>query len=93
MNESTDLRNLVIGACAIVALAVVVFLVYTARHHDEVAMQAAGFAKTFIQSSPVVEKQLGEVRTVKEVEEKQRSGKLAGWYLDYDVTGREGRNR
>jgi hypothetical protein len=64
--------------------------VYTTLHRDRVSDEAASWAKTFIQSSPVVEQQLGRVQTVKEVKEQHQAGKTPGWYIDYDVAGRHG---
>lgn len=89
MNANTDSRGFLIGTMAIIAVTAVIFVGYKIRHKDERAAQAANFAKIFIQSSPVVERHLGEVRAVKEVEEQHRTGKAVGWFLDYDVTGQQ----
>jgi hypothetical protein len=72
----------------IVVAGAVFFFVYTTLHRDRVSDDAASWAKTFIQSSPVVEQQLGHVQTVKEVKEHHQADKTPGWYLDYDVAGR-----
>jgi hypothetical protein len=87
MNGDTDRWSFLIGGMAIVAVTAIIFVGYNIRHRDERAAQAADFAKIFIQSSPVVERQLGEVRAVKEVEEQHHTGKAVGWFLNYDVTG------
>jgi hypothetical protein len=78
-----------IVSVAIIAIAIAIgFTVYTIHHRDDLSAYANSWAKTFIRSSPVVEQQLGHVQTIRRISEKDRSGKLPGWYVDYDVTGR-----
>jgi hypothetical protein len=80
-----------IVSVAIIAIVIVIgFEAYTIYHRDYLSAQANSWARTFIRSSPVVEQQLGRVQTVKQISEEHLSGKSPGWYLDYDVTGRDG---
>jgi hypothetical protein len=77
--RNRDRWTTLISAGIILALAVVIFTAYTLhhlRHRDQVGKQAASFATLFIQSSPVVEKQLGEVHALREVKEIYRTGAL-----------------
>jgi hypothetical protein len=82
---TTILAAVVIGVAIVAALAA-----YKIHNHDLIAAQAASWARTFIRSSPVVERQLGSVQHIKRIKEEHVSGKAPGWYLDYDVTGRHG---
>lgn len=86
-SEDIARRSTLAGTVVLIGLIVVAFLAYTIHNRDMLAEQARNFGKIFIESSPAVEKQLGEVRSVKEVEEQHRTGNARGWYLDYDVTG------
>jgi hypothetical protein len=80
-----------IGSAAIIAIVIVIgFTVYTIHHRDDLSAYANSWAETFIRSSPVVEQQLGHVRTIKRISEEDLSGKSPSWYVDYDVTGRHG---
>lgn len=85
--ESIGQRGTLAGALVLIALIVIVFVGYTIHNRETLAAQAKSFGKIFIQSSPVIEEQLGKVSSVKEVEEQHRTGNTRGWYLDYDVTG------
>jgi hypothetical protein len=87
--DSSSLTNL-IGIAIIVCGAVIVFFVYTIHRRDCLSAQADSWARGFIRSSPVVERQLGHVQNIKRINESLLSGNLPGWYLDYDVSGRRG---
>jgi len=89
MSVNIDRRSTLVGGLVLVALIVIAFVGYTIHRSDTPAAQAKSFGKIFVQSSPVVEEQLGEVRSVKEVEEQHSTGKARGWHLDYDVTGQQ----
>jgi hypothetical protein len=86
---SSRFTNL-IGIVIIICAAAIAFVVYTTHRHDYLSAQADSWGKVFIQSSPVVEEQLGRVRVIKLINEEYLSGKTRGWYLDYDVSGRRG---
>ncbi len=79
-----------IGVVVIVLGVVVTLVAYRIERHNYLSAGADNWGKVFIRSSPVIEQQLGSVRNVKSIEEKHVSGRRAGWYVDYDVTGRRG---
>jgi len=89
MSDNLARRSTLAGALVIVVLIGIAFVGYTIHHRDTLAAQARDFAKIFIRSSPVVEEQLGQVRSMKVVKEQHRTGDARGWYLDYDVTGQQ----
>ncbi len=81
-------RRVLLGGVAIAAVAGGLFAIYSIHHRDYLSSQANSFARTFIRSSPVVQEQLGKVQQVVESKEQHETGKDAGWYLVYKVTGR-----
>lgn len=83
----SDQVRFLLGGVLVVALGGIIFAVAMVHHRDYLATRANIFARTFINSSPVVEQHLGTVRQVVKVEERHQTGKAAGWYLDYDVHG------
>jgi hypothetical protein len=89
MSVNIDRRSTLVGGLVLVALIVIAFVGYTIHRRDTLAAQARAFGRIFIENSPVVETQLGEVRTLKAVQEQHRTGRARGWYLDYDVTGQQ----
>lgn len=79
-----------LGSIGIVIIVVAVaFGVYTVRSRDRMASQALHLTSVFIKSSPVVEKDLGSVISIKESSEKRVDGRR--WMVDYTVTGKKAR--
>jgi cytochrome oxidase complex assembly protein 1 len=80
----------VVCLIALVIGVIVIYEVYRFHRHDELSAQAINLGKTFIHSSPVVEENLGTVKAVKEISEKQRTSPVPGWYVAFDVSGKRG---
>lgn len=80
----------VVCLVALVIGAIVVYEIYRFHRHDALSAQAINLGNTFIYSSPVVEKNLGTVKAVKETSEEYRTSSAPGWYVDFDVSGKRG---
>jgi hypothetical protein len=91
VDRHRDLVHFLASCVVVVVLGGIIFAVGTVRHRDYLATRANIFARTFILNSPVVEQHLGAVRRVEEVKEQRQTGRAAGWYLDFDVSGRQAR--
>jgi hypothetical protein len=87
-DSGSNVGRVLLGGVSIIAMAGVVFLLFSIHHKDYLATQAKVFSRTFITSSPIVQAHLGTVQNMVETKEQHESGKAPGWYLDYKVTGR-----
>jgi hypothetical protein len=74
----------------IVCLGVAAYFGYRMVTRDRSADQAKALAQTFIQSSPVLQTDLGKVTGMKELTERRLPGASPLWAVNYDVTGHRG---
>lgn len=81
--------QLLASIAVIVVLGIIAYFAYHITMHDESASQAKAIAQTFIQSSPVLQTDLGKVTAIKELDEKHESGAKPLWLIDYNVTGQK----
>ncbi|HTT77824.1 MAG TPA: hypothetical protein VMF50_17805 [Candidatus Binataceae bacterium] len=81
----------IIGAAVILALFAILFVGYRVAHGVDRGDEANSFARTFIQSSPVVLEQVGKVEQIKQAEKMHQQGQHSGWDLHYDVVGSRGK--
>lgn len=85
--------RILIAASAALGLLALIYVGYRIHHKDMLASQADSFARTFIQDSPIIQRELGHVNKVKEIGEQHKTAERPGWYLDYAVDGSRSNGR
>jgi hypothetical protein len=88
INDEVRWPRVLISLIVIIIGAIVAFQIYRIRRHDLLGAEAVALGETFIQSSPVVEEDLGTAKAVKETNEEHRLGSAPGWYVNFDVSGK-----
>jgi uncharacterized protein (UPF0333 family) len=89
VRPNAERGQLLLSIAVIVALGIIAYFAYSITRHDESASQAKVIARTFIQSSPVLQTDLGKVTAIKELDEKHEAGTKPLWLIDYNVTGQK----
>jgi cytochrome oxidase complex assembly protein 1 len=87
VNEESNVVRVGLSIAVIVLCAAIIFTFFAIRRKDRLASQAVNLGTTFIESSPVVEENLGTVQSVKEVREGRPSDRPQVWNVAFDVSG------
>jgi hypothetical protein len=91
-NTSIDTSAIVRGALAIFALIVICAIAAVAYYYlrgVDMAKQAETVSRSFVTSSPVVERDLGTIVKMKEISAGRMHGSANKWKVEYSAVGKK----